>query len=67
MIVRTIVCGVCYETAREKSEGAGFDGWGQASGFVLEGMPNPHLCPRHLADTADFLDRLRDKCVNYSE
>ena len=61
MITRTIRCDVCGTEYREEAEGAGFPGWGQLAGVMMEGVANPSLCPKCLGDVADFTDRLREK------
>ena len=61
MITRTIHCDVCGASLQEEVENAGFPGWGQLSGVALDGKSNPFMCPRCLADVADFTDRLKEK------
>lgn len=59
MILRTIKCDVCGETQQEASPNSGWAGWGALHGVVLNGIPNPSLCPPCLEKTAAFVDSLR--------
>lgn len=60
MNLRLITCDIvgCQARHEEKSPGEGFMGWGQISGIVLNGIPNPQLCPIHLAKLAEIADSL---------
>jgi hypothetical protein len=57
---RKIYCDIpgCDENFIESEPGAGFPNWGQLGGISLNSIPNPYLCPKHLATTADFVDSL---------
>jgi hypothetical protein len=56
MILRTIKCDVCGETATEKKPNEGWQGWGAIQGVSRNGADNPNLCPYHLAEIMDWLD-----------
>ena len=56
MIERTIVCGVCGKRETEQAPEAGWPGWGALQGIVLNGVPNPHLCPEHLIVAVKAID-----------
>jgi hypothetical protein len=43
----------------EDAPNAGWEGWGQLQGIVLDGVPNPHLCPDCLGSVADYVDAKR--------
>jgi len=59
MIKRTIKCDICGVEAIEPIDGGGWPGWGGLNGIALDGVPNPSLCPKHLAQVADFIDGLK--------
>lgn len=61
MIKRTIECDICGKSQTETCANEGWAGWGQIQGFTLNGSDNPYLCPQHLSDVADFVDRLAEK------
>lgn len=60
MELRTIKCDIegCEEWHTEINFGDGHPRWGQLKGIALNGIPDPHLCPKHLAQTAEFVDNL---------
>ena len=60
MNLRIITCDIkdCQTRYEEVRTGAGFPGWGQLNGIVLNDIPNPSLCPKHLAQIAAFVDNL---------
>lgn len=59
---RTVTCDIkgCSATMQEKEFGLGFPSWGQLMGIVLNGVPNPMLCPGHLHRVADYVDSLEE-------
>jgi hypothetical protein len=57
MILRTITCDVCGNSATETTPGEGWPGWGALQGIKLNGVDNPNLCPKHLAAAANALDK----------
>lgn len=59
-ILQVIKCDVCGNEHREKSHGEGFKGWGMLNGITLDGIPNPALCPEHLAKVANYVDTLKN-------
>lgn len=63
MNLRLIRCDYpkCSAQQIEPSTGEGFLGWGQVSGISLDGIPNPALCPDHLALVADALNKLSEE------
>lgn len=48
MILRTIKCDLCAVTETEKEPNAGWPGWGELRGVVLDNSHCPALCPVHL-------------------
>lgn len=56
MIQRTIKCDLCGESADEKEQNSGWQGWGAIHGISLNGVHNPNLCPACLARVAEFVD-----------
>jgi len=61
MILRLIQCDVCGKDYTENAEGAGFPGWGALHGIVLDGIHNPSLCPKCLAEVACYVNKMRNK------
>lgn len=59
MILRTIKCALCPTTETEPEENAGWKGWGAIQGIVLDGEPNPHVCPVCLGKVAEFADGVK--------
>lgn len=59
--LRTITCDIegCENRHTEKQFGDGHPHWGQLKGINLNGSNDPHLCPTHLAQVAEFTDALR--------
>jgi len=57
MIERTIVCGACGKREAEKTQDAGWPGWGRLEGVALNGVPNPHLCHEHLVVAVQAIDQ----------
>lgn len=57
--LRTFICDVCGEEYQEPKFGGGAPGWGQLKGIDLDGVPNPYLCPTHLAILSEQLDRMK--------
>lgn len=57
---RMITCDVegCHMAHTEVEWGDGHLGWGQLHGISLNGVDNPHLCPVHLGQVANFVDSL---------
>lgn len=57
---RKVYCDIkgCKEELQEKEFGLGFPEWGQLKGIVLDGKPDPMLCPLHKSMTADFIDEI---------
>lgn len=60
MNLRLITCDIvgCNARHEEKTPGEGFPMWGQIHGIVLNGVPNPQLCPTHLSKLAEIADQL---------
>lgn len=65
MNLRFVTCDIpgCGSRHEEINAGDGFSGWGQLQGIILNGVPNPLLCPIHLSLTASFVDNLRGEDV----
>jgi len=64
MIKRTIKCDICEAEMVEPVDGGGWPGWGGLNGIALDGVPNPTLCPEHLAVVADFVNDLKEGRAN---
>ena len=45
-IIRIFKCDSCGYEQTEKFFGAGVKGWMQLNGVALDGVENPHLCPK---------------------
>lgn len=58
-IKRIIRCDVCGAEYTEEIDGAGFPGWGALHGVEFNGSPNPNLCPKHLGEMAEHMDKLK--------
>lgn len=58
-LLQTIRCDVCGKQETGTEAGQGFKGWGALHGIVLDGVPNPTLCPDHLHAAADFIDAMK--------
>jgi len=58
-ILRTITCDICGKTETEKTTNSGWMGWGAVQGINFNGEPTPNVCPEHIAQIADFMDKLR--------
>ena len=58
---RVIKCDIpnCPYYREEVEYGGGWEGWGQIQGVALNGKANPDLCPEHLKQTMNFVDKLR--------
>jgi len=54
-----IQCSICDEQATEPQPNAGWKGWGQLFGVVLDDDESPCLCPKHLAMVADYIDEVK--------
>lgn len=61
--LRIIKCDIkgCKAQQTETQPGEGWAGWGALHGIALNGIPNPHLCPAHLFQLAEFVDKLEEK------
>lgn len=59
-INRTIQCDICGAVEAETIPNNGWQGWGALQGVVLDGTPNPSLCPACLSKLADLADRLKE-------
>lgn len=57
-IIRTIKCDICQAEQTEPAAGAGWVGWGDLHGIVLNGIANPSLCPTCLGVAAMALDAI---------
>lgn len=57
---RMISCDIkgCKETLIEKEFGLGFPDWAIFKGIILNGTPEPALCPLHKTIVADFIDEI---------
>ena len=58
--IRIFTCDIpgCDYVQREEVPGKGPRDFGQFVGIILNGIPDPHLCPGHRAAVADFVDNL---------
>lgn len=59
MILRTIQCSLCDVNETEKTQDAGWPGWGVVSGLrnPETGETEAHLCPQHMEKLKDFLNK----------
>ena len=63
-MLRTVICNICDRQYTEESYGAGFAGWMQVNGIILNGDDQVWLCPDHKAEVADYIDNIRTKRIN---
>jgi len=64
MILRTVRCSICGNEYTEPKPNEGWQDWGALQGIILDGDENPMLCPTHLADVANYVDKLKQNCVS---
>ena len=62
-MLRTFKCDLCDKTETEAEYGEGVNNWGQFNGIILDGVSNPMMCPSHVKQVADVIDKIKRRSI----